>query len=900
MRVDTLEAYNIAPDILAIWRETVGAELLPVQERAVKEFGLFGTGNLIVFSPTSSGKTFVGEMAAVKAARENTKVFYLVPQKALADEKFHEFRQRYGKLGIKVVVSSRDHREYDEDIERRDFQIAVVVFEKMQALLVSRPQLMEVVGLVVVDELQVITDEVRGPTLELLLTKLRIARSRPRVLGLSAVLGKAQTLADWLGAKLLVETRRPIELRKGVLCRGTFKYLEHNSATQGTEPFTDYGSEKRHDLVLGVAEELARRGEQVLIFLPDRVSTVSYARMLADRVSLPAVNAATEELREQEETHAREALLDVLSNSIAFHNSDLSPEERSIVERHFRSGAIRVLFSTSTLAMGLNLPVKNVILDGKRWQYLKRYGRWSLEDVSKSEYENMSGRAGRLAHTRDFGRSILVTSSPFEADVWLRHYVGSDFEDIVPTLKDAPLENHVVNLLASGLAERRDELAELLLSSFTGHVHWNQQMSREVFLEALDAALEICVRGGMVRRAKEGDLAITDLGRACASKGLGVDTGIALADWAREARSVALSDLEVLTIVSLAPAGHDVYVNMTNNERFQCDYRGEILRRAYEAGANERPAFVRLAEDQSSVEYEIAKALKKALLLTDWIEEVRTKDIERQYHVWAGALRRVGEEYAWLVEALAAIAQACGWPDARCRDINLLSDRLVHGVRDDAVSVARLRVRGLGRVLVRRLVAAGFATPDAIRAAGEDAVRKALNHRGAFASLWAKLQGDEEPVRTPARYPTPTVELLRVAEPITPYGSSEPPSEPMAPHLIVDLRERRVTYRGRAIPTKPPNNLQRQPLLALAVLAGRAGEVLTMAEVAEGMFKLGGLRKRPIAPDAKDLRYKLQRPFKRALAGTDLEADIAQLFETMPGLGLRLNLGGVAQVIGGP
>ena len=152
----------------------------------------------------------------------------------------------------------------------------------------------------------------------------------------------------------------------------------------------------------------------------------------------------------------------------------------------------------------------------------------------------------------------------------------------------------------------------------------------------------------------------------------------------------------------------------------------------------------------------------------------------------------------------------------------------------------------------------------------------------------------------PARYPTPAVEMLRVAESIAPYGASEPPSQPPAPHLIVDLRERRVTYRGRVIPTKPPNNLQRQPLLALAVLAGRAGEVLTMAEVAEGMFKLGGLRRRPIAPDAKDLRYKLQRPFKRAHAGTDLEADVAELFEPLPGLGLRLNLGGVAQVVGGP
>lgn len=101
MRVDTLEAYNVARDILAIWRESVGADHLPVQERAAKEFSLFSQGNLIVFSPTSSGKTFIGAMAALKAARENTKVFYLVPQKALAEEKFQEFRQRHGKAGIK-------------------------------------------------------------------------------------------------------------------------------------------------------------------------------------------------------------------------------------------------------------------------------------------------------------------------------------------------------------------------------------------------------------------------------------------------------------------------------------------------------------------------------------------------------------------------------------------------------------------------------------------------------------------------------------------------------------------------------------------------------------------------------------------------------------------------------
>src|SRR5207248_11493473 len=94
-----------------------------------------------------------------------------------------------------------------------------------------------------------------------------------------------------------------------------------------------------------------------------------------------------------------------------------------------------------------------------------------------------------------------------------------------------------------------------------------------------------------------------------------------------------------------------------------------------------------------------------------------------------------------------------GWPEPRCREINGLSERLVHGVRDDALSLARLRVRGLGRALIRRLVAAGLANENSLRAAGPDAVRKALNHRGAFTALWARIIEKPEPA-TPAPYPT--------------------------------------------------------------------------------------------------------------------------------------------------
>ncbi|MDI7269331.1 MAG: hypothetical protein QME96_15180, partial [Myxococcota bacterium] len=184
-----------------------------------------------------------------------------------------------------------------------------------------------------------------------------------------------------------------------------------------------------------------------------------------------------------------------------------------------------------------------------------------------------------------------------------------------------------------------------------------QAMSREEFLEELDRAVRLCVEGGLVREEADDRLAVTDLGRACATKGIGVDTGIALAAWARQARAAGFSEIEALTIVSLTPAGREAYVTLGGEERHRMDYRGEILRRAAEAGVADRPVFERLAADQGAVEYDAAKALKKALFLGEWIGEVRTKEIERRYRVWAGSLRRVGEEYAWLVEALASIAQ---------------------------------------------------------------------------------------------------------------------------------------------------------------------------------------------------------------------------------------------------
>ncbi len=167
----------------------------------------------------------------------------------------------------------------------------------------------------------------------------------------------------------------------------------------------------------------------------------------------------------------------------------------------------------------------------------------------------MSGRAGRLALTNDFGRSILVTESKFEADVWLRHYAGGDFETVTPTLKDAPLEDHVLDLIASGLAQSRSQAGDLLLASFTGRVHWREKMPPEDFRAAVDRAVELCRAGGLAQARANGSLQITKLGLAVAGRGIGVATAVALAEWAVEARRATVGELEVLTLLGLTPTG---------------------------------------------------------------------------------------------------------------------------------------------------------------------------------------------------------------------------------------------------------------------------------------------------------------------------------------------------------
>ena len=139
MQMDDLRAYGIPQAVTEIWRQSVGEQLLPIQEEAITTCGLFAGGNLLVSAPTSSGKTFVGELAAFHEAYKGGRVVYLVPLRAVAEEKYEEFRDRFQEYGVSVIISTGEHREYDEDLLAGNFDLAVIVFEKISQLVGIKP-----------------------------------------------------------------------------------------------------------------------------------------------------------------------------------------------------------------------------------------------------------------------------------------------------------------------------------------------------------------------------------------------------------------------------------------------------------------------------------------------------------------------------------------------------------------------------------------------------------------------------------------------------------------------------------------------------------------------------------------------------------------------------------------
>lgn len=213
---------NKIPDkIIELLTEEKITELRPAQEKAINA-GLLEGKNLLVCTPTASGKTLIAELAATKTILEqHKKAVYIVPLIALANEKTKEFKKKYSSI-LKIALTTG---EMDNSEQRlANYDLIICTAEKLDSITRHKTSWLNEIKLIIIDEIHLLNDISRGPTLEILITLLRQITPTAQIIGLSATIGNPQELAQWLNAELVADNWRPVPLHKGVYRDGTITF----------------------------------------------------------------------------------------------------------------------------------------------------------------------------------------------------------------------------------------------------------------------------------------------------------------------------------------------------------------------------------------------------------------------------------------------------------------------------------------------------------------------------------------------------------------------------------------------------------------------------------------------------------------------------------------------------
>ena len=430
-----IEKLDLEPKVIDFLKSEGYEELFEPQEQSVKA-GLFDEKkNFLITIPTASGKTLIAMLAILShLSKHKTKVVYLTPLRALTSEKFEEFK-KLEKLNlgrkIKIALSTGDSKEKKEKLE--DADVIFLTNESMDANLVFQKDWIYDIGLVVSDEIHLIGDNTRGPTLEIILTRFKsgfIGKNPPKIIGLSATISNSNELADWLNCELVESTFRRVPLSEAVYSR----HIITNQDREETEGnFAKNRQESRHPKAwIGLGLDTVAEKHQCLIFAMTRKNAVAWAKEAGldvvkelkpnQKKELEKISKKILPKEDYDNTKLTSELAKTVKNGTAFHHAGLDQRCRTIIENAFKNRHIKLLTATPTLAAGVNLPARRVVIPS-----VMRYTNNGLEKISILEYKQMCGRAGRPQYD-DIGESIIIAKG--YPDEILEHYVDGEPEPL--------------------------------------------------------------------------------------------------------------------------------------------------------------------------------------------------------------------------------------------------------------------------------------------------------------------------------------------------------------------------------------------------------------------------------------------------------------------------------------
>lgn len=673
-------------------------DLYPPQEEAVKQRVLEGE-NMLLTTPTASGKTLVAILAAGKTVLERGgKVVYLTPLRALANEKYEEFKileslVKSGGDAVKVMISTGDYDSSSEFLGGGD--VVVLTNEKFDSLLRHGASWIDKVRLFVADEVHLVGDTYRGPTIETLLTKILTLAPEAQVLALSATVSNAKELAEWLRSRLVDTEWRPVRLVEGVYLDGELLFSDNSKRKVEA---TGRG------FSIDIAVDTVREGGQSLIFADTRRMSVSLALKAAEVVPKYLTEAervevkrmAEEVLSTGEETELSRRLAKATEHGAAFHHAGLDARHRRLVEDGFRRGVLKILAATPTLAAGVNLPARRVVLSSF-FRYNSDYG--GQTPITVLDYKQMCGRAGRPKFDT-VGETVLIARNVDEADEVYLRYVKGKPEPIRSQLsRSGALRTHVLATIATLPGRTESDIHTLFSKTLFAN-----QSSQATLSTGLSRAVDFLTSELLVeRRGKR--LIATEFGKRISMLYIDPATGILFRHAVKYVDEHAAKPVGIMHLIVSTPDFTPKFPLRKGDWE-----EAEILLEEH------KDEFITPTPEVSDFEEydEFIRHFRTLTTMLSWVEEASEEKILDRHGVEPGDLHRAVENADWLLYSLSEVCKIVGRMSV-FGEIDTLRRRVRYGVKPELLPLTTLD--GVGRVRARALHNAGFKDLGRLKAA---------------------------------------------------------------------------------------------------------------------------------------------------------------------------------------
>jgi|YNPNPStandDraft_1061719.scaffolds.fasta_scaffold19509_2 helicase len=677
----------IDKDVFDVLKKQGVSELYPPQREALP-LALSGR-NLVLSMPTASGKSLIAYVAIIHSLRRRKgKALYIVPLRALAREKYDDLRC-FESLGFKVALSIGDLDESDKHLSRYD--IIVCTSEKADSLLRHSSPWLSEVRVLVVDEIHLINDPSRGPTLEVIIARFKALNPDIQVLGLSATIQNADEIAEWLNAELVYSDWRPVTLKEGVWYNNEIIFND-GSVRIMNEGCSDNALEYL------VSDSVMNDG-QVLIFVNTRKSAVSLARQLSECIKEKLSDRDSKELKrisrllstgESEYTSVDAMLASCVEKGCAFHHAGLDNEQRRIVEQGFRDHYIKCIVATPTLAAGINVPARRVIIRDL-WRYDVNLG---LQPIPVLEYKQQAGRAGRPRYDK-IGEAITIAKTLDQRELIFTNYIMGSPERIYSKLGSlSALRMHLLSAIATGFANDKEGIERFIGGTFFAH-----QADIRSLEEEIRSTLDFLKEHDFIYETYNGTYKSTLFGVRTSSLYIDPLSAVIIRGAIEKDKVNNASSLAYLQVVCSTPDIQPLYLRRSD-------------RWVEEKAEEYRSIFLSDPPSPHTEEYEwFLSSLKTACMLEDWINEVPEDRLVSVYDVGPGDVHTLVERAEWLIHAAREFSRMYNF--SLVHELTDLIMRIRYGCKAELLNLISLK--GIGRVRARALYNEGFKTVNDLR-----------------------------------------------------------------------------------------------------------------------------------------------------------------------------------------